>query len=268
MIRTRTIVSLAIAAIAFSACSSSSSTGKPASTDTLVTGSAAPAAAMTVAFEENAQVELTSASGERVLIDVYDPTLLTSPDANVLLITHLHTDHYSVDFADAFTGPKIVNKAGDLTAGDIKVKSIAAAHDDTAINTTDPSNYIFIVEFGGFKIVHLGSTGQTKLTDEQLAAIGSGVDIAIGPLQNVGGLDPDKRKSVDVMDQIKPRIVIPTHSALDTVQLAAKEWKATYSSKLSVTIPKDQLPSETTMLCMGQLATSYGAILSVPESTW
>jgi hypothetical protein len=261
---TRKLAAAAIAAVAFAGCSSSAATspGAPADAEAPVANS------LTLAYEENAQVELTAPSGKRIVIDVYDPTLLTSQTADVLLTTHLHLDHYLVDYGDSFTGQKIINQTAELTSGDIKVKSIAASHDDSPIDPESPTNHIFIIEFAGFKIVHMGSTGQLQLTPEQLAAIGGDVDIAIGALRNVGGLDPNSHKQIDIINQIHPKLVIPTHSSLAYVQLAGQEWKATYSSKKSVTIPHDALPAQTTLLCMGNVAPSYGAILSVPESTW
>lgn len=261
----RRLATLAVAAIAFAGCGSSAATSTPATG-----GTPAPAAAkgLTISYGESAQIELTSQSGKRILIDVFDPTALTSATADILLATHLHGDHYSAPFADAFKGQKLVDQTTELTSGDINIKSIAASHDDTAIDQAAPTNHILIIKFDGFKIVHLGSTGQLALTLEQLAAIGGDVDIATGAISNVGGNDPTNRKAIDVMNQIHPKLVIPTHSSLAYVQAAGKEWKATYSSNPSVIIPHDQLPTETTLFCMGLVAGSYGTILNVPESTW
>lgn len=267
MLSTRKFASLAVVAIVFTGCSSSSatSTARPAGTD-----APTAAATLTVAFEENAQVELTAPSGQRILIDVYDPSLLTTPAvaSDIVLVSHGHSDHSNADFEATFTGQKLINKTTDLNSGDIKIKSIAASHDDAAIDATGPTNHIFVIELAGFKIVHMGSTGQLQLTSDQLAAIGGDVDIAIGALQNVGGADPNNRKQIDIMNQIHPKIVIATHSTLDYVSLAAKEWKATFSSKKSVTIPHNEIPAQTTLLSMGIVAPSYGVILNAPESNW
>jgi len=45
-------------------------------------------------------------SGRRILIDVYDPTLLTSPAraTDILLTTHNHSDHYLESFEQSFPG--------------------------------------------------------------------------------------------------------------------------------------------------------------------
>jgi len=50
-------------------------------------------------YEQNAQVELINSEGSRVLIDVHDPTALSSPPTvnDVLLTTHNHGDHRRLD---------------------------------------------------------------------------------------------------------------------------------------------------------------------------
>jgi L-ascorbate metabolism protein UlaG (beta-lactamase superfamily) len=193
----RLVPALAIAAIALAGCSTSAAT--PTATTGATPAAASPTAAgntLTVAYEENCQVELIAPSGQRVLIDVYDPTLLTSPakSSDILLITHTHSDHYLATFADSFPGKKIVNETKEETIDGVKIKSIAASHDDQEVVTADPTNHIFVIEFNGFKIVHTGSTGQMKLTADQLTAIGDGVDLAAVDMVSVAGLDPNGDK--------------------------------------------------------------------------
>jgi hypothetical protein len=260
------VKSAALAALMFAACTSGAATP----TAPVTQAPAGSGKTLTIAYEESAQVELIAPSGQRVLIDVADPTALTaSPtEGDVLLTSHLHSDHYYQDFVDAFPGRQLFNKSGTLTSGDVTVVSIDASHTDDPIDPADPTNHIFVIDFAGFKVVHMGSTGQTALTAEQLAAIGSDVDVMFMTLTNVGGSDPDDAKAIDVVNQVKPRIVVPTHSSLNYVQAAGNQWAATWSSHKTVTVPKGELPARTTLLCMGNIAVSYGAILKVPETKW
>ena len=204
------------------------------------------------------------------MIDISDPTLLTSPAkaSDILLTSHLHTDHYNAAFEASFPGQKITNETKNITVGDVSIKSIAASHDDTAVNATAPTNHLFVIEFNGFKIVHGGSTGQLALTPDQLAELGGNVDIAAIVLQNVGGPDPNNSKAIDIATQLNPKIILGTHTNLNYVQAAGKKWSAVYSTNKTVTISHDQLPSQTTLLFMGSLAVSYGAILKAPEAKW
>jgi L-ascorbate metabolism protein UlaG (beta-lactamase superfamily) len=225
---------------------------------------------VTVAYEGNCQVELMDSSGRRILIDVYDPTLLTSPAraTDILLTTHTHSDHYLESFEQSFPGKKITNKTTELNVGDIRIKSISASHSDAPIDPVDPSNHIFVIDFDGFRIVHGGSTGQLQLTSDQLTAIGSHVDIAAMVLINTGGLDPKDEKAMNLIKQVNPKLLIPTHFSLDTMKAAGKTMPATFSAKKTVTIPRDQLPAQMSLLILGNHAGDFGTILSAPESTW
>ena len=266
MRKIRLIASAALVAMTLAACTGANAT------PTAAPASAAPSAgpSLTVFYEESAQAELVAPTGERLFFDVADPTLVSAPPkaGDILLTTHLHSDHYNQTWADAFPGQKVTNTAGEFTFGTTKVKSIDAAHDDNAILPGEATNHILIVEFAGFKIVALGSTGQLALNPEQLAAIGTDVEIVIGPLQNVGGGDPTNSKPIDVINQIKPRLVVPSHTGLEYVQAAGKQWDAMWSGKKSVTIPRSELPTRTTLLCMGTLGPSYGTIFKAPEAKW
>ena len=68
--------------------------------------------------------------------------------------------------------------------------------------------------------------------------------------------------------QINPKVLLPTHSTLAYIQATPKDWKATYSNNKTVTIPRNELPTQTTLLFMGTLGSSYGNILKAPETKW
>ena len=267
----RPLTALAIVALSFAGCSNSStptSSTSPGPSGSASGGPSAAANGLTIFYEENCQVELIAPGGRRVLIDVWNPTALSSPAkaSDVLLTTHLHSDHYNQPWADAFPGKKITNESTQLKLADLTVASIAASHSGDDVQP-DPNatNHIFIIDFDGFHIVHTGSTGQTKLTDAQVAAVGS-PDIAFSVLQDVSGTN--QVNPLKQIEQMNPRLLIPTHTSLDPVQAAGKEWGGTYTEKPSVTITKDQLPTKTELFFMGQQASTYGAVLKIAASAW
>jgi len=266
----RPLTALAVVALSFAGCANSSTPSSSADPSGAV-ASGTPAAAakgLTIYYEENCQVELIAPSGRRVLIDVWNPTALSSPAkaSDVLLSTHLHSDHYNQVWADAFPGKKITNESTTLKPDDLTVTSIAASHSgDNVQPDPNATNHIFIIDFDGFHIAHTGSTGQTKLTDEQVAAIGT-PDVAFSVLQDVSGTN--QVNPLKQIEQMNPKLLIPTHATLDPVQAAGKEWAGTYTEKPSVTITKDQLPTKTEMLFMGQQASTYGAVLKIAASAW
>jgi hypothetical protein len=234
--------------------------------------SAAAGSKLTIYYEENAQVEIVAPSGQRVLIDVSDPTLLSSPAmaADILLETNTLVDHYAPAFVDAFAGPKLILKAAQLTVAGIIVTGIAAAQNDTATFAPEGgSNYIYVNDIAGFRVAHFGDLGQARLTDEQLARIGR-VDIAI---TQIGGthhpvVDEFNRRGFTMMDQVNPRIVIPTHLSLDTVKVAAEVWTGEFSPNPSITIPHNALPAKTAVIFMGSQAADFATIAHLTDCGW
>ena len=136
-----------------------------------------------------------------------------TPD--IVTVSHNHVDHNSVD---AVSGNPIILKG---TTSDIqKVISIDKKIDDVRIYTVpsyhDPGkhgmNAIFVFEFDGIRVVHLGDIG-TTLTESQIKAIGR-VDVLMIP---VGGQFTISLAGADrIIEQLKVRsIVFPMHYKTD-----------------------------------------------------
>jgi len=231
-----------------------------------------PISAVTIYHVTESQFEL-SAGGPRVLIDVVHPEALSRPATaqDVLLITHGDPDHFDPGFFKSFPGRKVLMKAGRLTAGDAAITGLPAAHNQgDPITAGDATDYIYLVEIGGLRIVHFGDLGQDRLSAEQLAAIGS-VDVAFSQLNNpFSGVDATIRKGFTQMNQIRPRLLIPTHLSgdVETAKLAASTWPAFFTTKLSVTLSRDQLPAAPTVLFMAENASLFGPQLKLPISPW
>jgi L-ascorbate metabolism protein UlaG (beta-lactamase superfamily) len=247
------------------ATTSVSPTSLPASAPTRST------AAVTIYYEENAQVELINFQGTRVLIDVSDPSSLSQPatDKDVLLTTHKHPDHVNDAFLASFKGQQIFVKEGEIKLPDVTMRGIASAH-----NASDPlkpengTNYIYIVDMGGLRIVHFGDIGQDALTPEQLTVLGK-VDIAITQFDNsYSNMNVSNKKGFRLMDQVKPRLIIATHNSLDATKYAATHWTCLYTDQPSVTISRADLSDKTQVLLMGKMASSYGKVLNLPKANW
>jgi hypothetical protein len=108
-----------------------------------------PPPEVTIYFEDNAQFELISPAGTRVMIDVASPNALSSPptEKDILLTTHSRGDHLNVNFADAFPGQQIKIEQGEIELPDVRVFSIQGSH-----NSTPPAeqgdNFIFVIDMG------------------------------------------------------------------------------------------------------------------------
>ncbi len=228
------------------------------------------------------QVELVSAAGHRVLIDVGDPGLLSRPAAadDILLTTHAaqysdswHEPDFNVlpEFVAAFPGRSLPMGAS-VTAGDFKVTGIAAAHGSqngpaTIVDATDD---IYVIEVGGLRIADFGDFGQAALTQKQLDRLGR-VDVAITQFDNsYSGVDAENGLAFDMLDQICPRIVIPTAIERPTADLtvALSLMKGEYSPNGHVHLTPATLPATTTMLLLGRRAPALAKEFSIAVSNY
>ncbi len=221
---------------------------------------------LTITFQDNAQVELASPAGRHLYIDVYDPTRLTKdPSADdILLTTHLHGDHYYPDFQNKFPGQQLFTQEGQIELPDVTITGLAAGH-----NTNDPiqaeksTDYIYIIDVAGMRVVHFGDLGQEALTETQLAAIGE-VDLAIMQFANsYSSMDANNLKGFHLMDQVKPRLIIPTHSNQATIKIATERWKGYASIIPTVKLTADSIPEGQSLLVLGNLAPSYQVLFKL-----
>lgn len=230
-----------------------------------------PATGVTIVNESTSQFELWSPGGVRVFVDIAYPDVITSPPAatDILLTTHLHEDHVYQPFVDAFPGVQLFNRAGSVKSGDVSVVGINAAHNEGDLMTdAGATDHIFVVDIGGIRVVVFGDLGQRELTAAQLQAVGD-VDVAISQLDNLVSMASISNGIVtSQMAQIKPAILIPTHIGnLDEAKAAAKLWPG-MATELHVVVTRPRVPSQLTLLFMGDLAPAYRKILGVPSCDW
>jgi len=221
---------------------------------------------VTLQYGGNAQFEIVSLSGQRVLIDVYDPQKLSGPAAegDVLLTTHTHWDHWNADFQASFPGLQLFVESGVLEAPGAIIQGIASAHNaGDALQPEGGTNYIYVIEIGGLRIVHFGDIGQKALNEEQLVALGP-VDIAITQLNNpYSEMNAENAKGIHLIEQVRPRLIIPTHVNLDTAKLAVTQWPGYASTTPSVQICQSDLGDATRVLFLGETAATMEKYLAL-----
>ncbi len=219
----------------------------------------------------DAQTEIIAPSGRRVLIDIEYPDALSSPPtaSDILLTTHEHADHYDQAFVEAFPGRTLTMRTGTIEVDDIVITGVLGAHHRDPLLSIP--NYVFLVDVGGLRIAHLGDLGQEQFTATQLKALGR-VDVAIAQLSNgYSGMDSVNRIGVDLVNQLHPRLLVPTHMMEDpaaTAKMAAAEWAAFYTSGSWITVRPDTLPETTSVLFMGDDAPIYAKITGATPATW
>lgn len=157
-----------------------------------------------------------SPDGVRVLTDPFDPEVpypKVSVECDVVTMSHEHGDHSSEE--GLLGSPKILRgldpKSNEVrkiseTVGDVRFRTVASFHDGES-GKKRGKNAIFIADFAGLKVVHLGDLGHC-LSQNQVKEIGP-CDILLVP---VGGYYTiDGKTAAMVAGLLSPRITVPMH---------------------------------------------------------
>lgn len=226
---------------------------------------------LTIDHQGSAQVEIISSKGTRVLVDVYNHELLSAPATakDILLTTHGHPDHLDEMFYPKFPGKQLFCAAGEIIQGDVRIKAIASSH-NTLYGPIDPqsvSNFIFLIEMDGLRIAHFGDIGQAEFLPEQLNVLGQ-IDVAITQLSNsFSSMNMVNKKGFNLMNQLKPRLIIPTHCDLEAAKYAATVWKCSFSEK-ALRLHRGNIPGETQLVFAGESDRGFAKVLNLPNSAF
>ncbi len=204
---------------------------------------------------------LTSSQGAKILIDPVSNstgyTITPQSGVEVVTVSHEHGDHNNVAMA---TGSPLIlrglTSSGwnpiDQTVKSVRIRTVSSYHDNTS-GTQRGRNTITVFEVDGLRIVHLGDLGHT-LSPEAITAIGT-PDVIMIP---VGGFYTiDAAEATAVIDQLKPKIVIPMHyktpknsptwpgATVDAFLVGKNEQRP---NSTTITLTKNTLPAQTTVM--------------------
>jgi L-ascorbate metabolism protein UlaG (beta-lactamase superfamily) len=195
--------------------------------------------------------------GDRGVVIVTDPFSdemgYTRPRirADVVTISHDHPGHNNrIGFRG---GPKFFDGPGEYEVKGVFITGIATYHDGRS-GAVRGSNTVFLFDFDGITVCHLGDLGHVP-AQAQVEAL-SDVDVLLIP---VGGLHTiDASKASEVISLIEPRVVIPMHyktpkekARLHTVNRFLKEMGlAPTPPQSELRITKSSLPDETQVILL------------------
>jgi L-ascorbate metabolism protein UlaG (beta-lactamase superfamily) len=171
--------------------------------------------------------------------------------ADVVTISHDHPGHNNrIGFRG---GPKFFDGPGEYEVKGVFITGIATYHDGRR-GSVRGDNTVFLFEFDGVTICHLGDLGHVP-TQSQVEAL-SDVDVLLIP---VGGLHTiDASKASEVISLIEPRLVVPMHyktkvekAKLQTVDKFVKEMGlAAPPARPELKVTKSSLPEETEVVLL------------------
>jgi L-ascorbate metabolism protein UlaG (beta-lactamase superfamily) len=191
-----------------------------------------------------------SGGGADVLVDPFltgNPKGVISADdaqADVILLTHGHGDHYGdtisiakrtgatvvaiTELAGEIEGEGVENVLNPNLGGTVKfdwgwVKLVPAWHTGTSPNGTVHTPAGLLIHYGGHLIYHLGDTA--LFSDLQLIARrGDKVELALVPIG--GHFTMDRFDAVTAVELINPSQVIPIHyGTMPVIETDAQAFK-------------------------------------------
>ncbi|MEJ2662687.1 MAG: MBL fold metallo-hydrolase [Spirochaetia bacterium] len=215
-----------------------------------------------IKFTLPAQTEIIAAEGERVLLDVSggNEKNLTSPvtENDILVYSNAGFDLCDKELSDKFGLRKLFCKAGSFNKNGIHVTTIPSVRSENEqLKEVNSSNYIILVEVDGLRICHLGNIGQGNFTKEQLALLGK-IDICIAPfVNNFSNMNMSNKKGFVLIDELKPKIVIPCYYNEKSVEYAMNKYPVfSTDGELKYFSPKN-IPQNTSFILMDDMAYIY-----------
>jgi L-ascorbate metabolism protein UlaG (beta-lactamase superfamily) len=202
---------------------------------------------MKIKYLAHAAFLITAENGIKIVTDPYQTSDglrhgAIKETADIVTVSHEHGDHNNVT---AIKGtPQLVRTDGEVKG--IKIKAVAAAHDDKS-GSQRGKNTIFCFEVDGVNVCHAGDLGH-ELSAEQVKAIGK-VDVLMVP---VGGFFTiDAKTAARVCDQLKPKVILPMHYKTDKLgfpitgveEFLKGKTNVTRSNDSEIELKADKLPA-------------------------
>ena len=155
-----------------------------------------------------------------------DKTLVTDPHdgksigiqapnvmGDIILVSHDHYDHNSVKTVEK-PDSKVVTDERKRNINDVEIMGIPSFHDE-AYGAKRGNNIIYKFKMDGIRFCHLGDLGH-ELDENTVQQIGE-VDVLFIPIG--GTFTVDDRQAWNVINMIKPKIVIPMHYKIGGLSL-------------------------------------------------
>lgn len=173
------------------------------------------------------------------------------PTADAVLVSSDRPE--SSNLATMQGQPVVINSPGEYDIKGVTIRGVPSYHDDQQ-GKKYGENIIYIVQFENITVCHLGCLGH-NLTERQIADIGD-CDILLVPVG--GDRTIDTKTAVSVVNEIEPRLVIPTHYKLPKLKYNLSDvepfLKEMGSSKVEteprLKIKRSDLPKEETRVAL------------------
>ncbi len=201
---------------------------------------------------------ITTKKGTAIVTDPLGPGRYPTPDIASDVIT-IGREHYNHNYVEIIGGNPLIlrglspsgwgwNKV-NTSFKDVFIYNVPVYHYAESVDAIKGAAFVF--DLGELCIAHLGDLSQ-KLTPDQVKMLGK-VDVALTPIGGWRTMAPDL--ALQVLQQIKPKIVIPMHYRDPyVIEEFTQGLRAEYLDTDTLVVSKDALPSsmEIKVLQFGQ----------------
>lgn len=171
--------------------------------------------------------------------------------ADAVTISHDHPGHNNrVGFRGS---PRFFDGPGEYEVRDVFITGIATYH-DARRGAVRGNNTVFLFDFDGLTVCHLGDLGHVP-DQKQVEAL-SDVDVLLIPVGGTHSLEVSK--AAEVISLVEPRVVIPMHyktplekDRLEGVEKFFKEMGlAPIPPQAELSVTRSGLPDETEVVVL------------------
>ena len=136
-----------------------------------------------------------------------------SVTGDIILVSHDHYDHNSVKSVEK-DGSKVILDGRKRTIDNVEIKGVDSFHDEAG-GAKRGNNIIYKFTMDEIKFCHMGDLGH-ELDDDTANKLGD-VDILFIPIG--GTFTVDDKKAWNVINKIKPKIIVPMHYKIGGLSL-------------------------------------------------
>jgi len=202
--------------------------------------------------------QLTSSSGTRIITDPFGAMGFPMPEVwpNVVTVGREHGNHANVGLAKG--SPLVLHGVKEDGSGwnyinttfrDVLIYNVPIHQRGVPQDWGGLKGSAFVFEMDGLCVLHSGDVSE-PFNEDQLQMIGH-VDVLLQTIGGVFTIGPEGAH--EVIEQLKPKIVIPMHYWNDNNVLerfTTGPYKVLMSDSNTFTVIKDTLPSETEIVVL------------------
>lgn len=210
-----------------------------------------------VTFVGHATFLIQSPAGVAIATD-YNDGIRPSVVPRIATMNRAHITHYSlnpdpgIEYLLPGWGEGGEPARHELTVDDVWLRNVTTNIRGPMGETVLDANSMFVFEVAGLCILHLGHLHHV-LSDDHLKALGR-IDVVMAPVDGSYTLDMDGM--IEVLDKLQAPLVLPMHyfgsSTLNRFlsRLGEERWQVSLNDSPSVTLSRDSLPVQRTVIVL------------------